>query len=186
MKNNIYLGLVHYPIYNKYHEVVKTSITNLDLHDISRSCLTFGLKKYYVIHPLESMKNLIDKIGGFWQSDVARKYNQDRVDALEIMQHSYSIENAIKQIENQEGVIPIVITTTAKKSENSLSFSNVSTVIPADKPILILFGTGNGLHEGVINSSDYVLEPISGAGKYNHLSVRSAVAIILDRLTSIE
>ena len=31
------------------------------------------------------------------------------------------------------------------------------------------------------DSSDYVLAPIEGKG-YNHLSVRSAVAIILDRL----
>lgn len=29
---------------------------------------------------------------------------------------------------------------------------------------------------------DYILEPIHGTGEYNHLSVRSAVAIILDRL----
>ena len=29
---------------------------------------------------------------------------------------------------------------------------------------------------------DYILEPVYGPGEYNHLSVRSAVAIILDRL----
>lgn len=29
---------------------------------------------------------------------------------------------------------------------------------------------------------DYIVEPIYGAGSYNHLCVRSAVAIILDRL----
>lgn len=29
---------------------------------------------------------------------------------------------------------------------------------------------------------DYIVEPIYGAGTYNHLCVRSAVAIILDRL----
>jgi hypothetical protein len=30
--------------------------------------------------------------------------------------------------------------------------------------------------------ADYILDPLAGAGTYNHLSVRSAVAIILDRL----
>jgi len=30
--------------------------------------------------------------------------------------------------------------------------------------------------------STYILEPIRGNAKYNHLSVRSAVSIILDRL----
>jgi len=29
---------------------------------------------------------------------------------------------------------------------------------------------------------DYILEPVSGASDYNHLSVRSAVSIIMDRL----
>jgi hypothetical protein len=48
-------------------------------------------------------------------------------------------------------------------------------------PFFILFGTGWGLTREVKDSSDYILAPIEGKG-YNHLSVRSAVAIILDRL----
>lgn len=39
-----------------------------------------------------------------------------------------------------------------------------------------------GLIEEVMESSDYILEPIRGKAVYNHLSVRAAVAIILDRL----
>ncbi len=47
---------------------------------------------------------------------------------------------------------------------------------------MILLGTAWGLAPQVIESSDGILEPISGVGKYNHLSVRSAAAIVLDRL----
>ena len=36
--------------------------------------------------------------------------------------------------------------------------------------------------EEVFDKSDYVLEPIGGGGDYNHLSVRSAASIMLDRL----
>ncbi len=50
------------------------------------------------------------------------------------------------------------------------------------RPFLILFGTGWGLTETLLLQSDYVLEAIEGRGDYNHLSVRSAAAIILDRL----
>lgn len=53
-----------------------------------------------------------------------------------------------------------------------------------DKPFLILFGTGWGLIEEVINSADYILKPVKGYNAFNHLSVRSAAAIILDRLLS--
>ena len=46
MRNKIYLGLVHYPVYNKRHDVVCTSVTNFDIHDISRSCRTYDVKGY--------------------------------------------------------------------------------------------------------------------------------------------
>ena len=51
-----------------------------------------------------------------------------------------------------------------------------------DKPILLLFGTGYGMEQEHMNGFDYVLEPIYGPSDYNHLCVRSAAAIILDRL----
>ena len=38
------------------------------------------------------------------------------------------------------------------------------------------------LKTAVINQADYVLAPISGRSSYNHLSVRAAAAITLDRL----
>ena len=35
---NLYLGLVHYPIYNKNMQVIATAVTNFDIHDI---CLLY-------------------------------------------------------------------------------------------------------------------------------------------------
>jgi hypothetical protein len=49
-------------------------------------------------------------------------------------------------------------------------------------PYLLLLGTAWGLSENLIAEADYVLEPIKGVSDYNHLSVRSAAAIIMDRL----
>jgi hypothetical protein len=51
-----------------------------------------------------------------------------------------------------------------------------------DRPLLLLFGTGWGLTDEVIAGVDQVLLPICGMPAFNHLSVRSAVAAILDRL----
>jgi hypothetical protein len=50
------------------------------------------------------------------------------------------------------------------------------------RPFLILLGTGWGLTETVFAQANCVLEPLAGTAEYNHLSVRSAAAIILDRL----
>jgi len=46
----------------------------------------------------------------------------------------------------------------------------------------LVLGTAWGLSETFIGDADHVLDPIVGNSEYNHLSVRSAAAIILDRL----
>jgi tRNA (guanine37-N1)-methyltransferase len=50
-----------------------------------------------------------------------------------------------------------------------------------ERPFLLLFGTGHGLAQEVLERADLALPPIR-PGSYNHLSVRAACAIILDRL----
>lgn len=45
---NLYLGLVHYPIYNKNMQVIATAVTNFDIHDISRTARTYDVKKYFL------------------------------------------------------------------------------------------------------------------------------------------
>jgi hypothetical protein len=49
-------------------------------------------------------------------------------------------------------------------------------------PVVLAFGTAWGLSDAFMDAADYILDPLAGEGAYNHLSVRSAVAIILDRL----
>lgn len=49
-------------------------------------------------------------------------------------------------------------------------------------PLVLVLGTGWGLVEEILEKADVILEPIRGMGDYNHLSVRAAAAIMLDRL----
>lgn len=180
MNSNIYLGLVHHPVYNKYDDVVTTSITNLDIHDISRSCKTFGIKKFFVITPLKTQEILLNRILKFWKSDIAKEYNSDRVKALSLIEYATDINSAVKQISLQEEDC-LVITTTATKLKDQISTQDL---VNLSKPVLLLFGTGNGLSNQVHEQADHILMPINGKGNYNHLSVRSAVAIVLDRISS--
>ena len=53
-------------------------------------------------------------------------------------------------------------------------------------PVLLIFGTGHGLAEEVLGKAEGVLRPIRFLDDYNHLSVRSAVAITVDRLIADE
>ena len=180
MINDLYAGLVHHPVYNKFGEVVTTSITNLDIHDISRSCFTFGVKKFFVITPLPTQKELLEKILKFWQSDIASCYNKDRVNALSIIEYAKDIEIA-KEIINSQGGDCLIVTTTATELKNQLNYDEF---VKLEKPVFLLFGTGNGLTRDVHEKADFILKPIHGNRNYNHLSVRSAVAIVLDRITS--
>lgn len=183
MRDKIFLGLVHYPIYNKNNEVVATSVTNFDIHDISRSCRTYNINKYYIITPVISQIELTSRIIGFWQKGYGIVANKDRNEAFENTLIIESVEKCIKDIEEKTGKKPLVITTSAKVFENSISFESLSEKIFNDDNVyLLLFGTGWGLTQEIMDLSDYILNPIRKNTQYNHLSVRSAVSIILDRL----
>jgi len=180
---NVYLALVHYPVYNKHLEVVTTSVTNLDIHDIARSSRTYGIKNYFIVHPSPTMKQLIGKVIDFWQEGYGATYNPDRQEAFSIVKLVDSLEDVLDYIEKKEGQKPYTISTDARIYPNTVSYNFLRNKIKEETaPYLLLFGTGWGLTREVMESTSYILEPIYGPADYNHLSVRSAVAIILDRL----
>lgn len=183
MRNNIFIGLVHYPVYNKNHEIVATSVTNFDIHDISRTSRTYDINKYFIITPVDMQQELTNRILNFWKVGDGIEFNKDRNIAFENTLLSNSIEDALDIIEKITSKRAKIITTSAKYFENSINYKELGEkIINDDESYLILFGTGWGLTEEVMNLSDYILFPIRGNTKYNHLSVRSAVSIVLDRL----
>ncbi len=178
----VYIALLHYPVYNKEKRVVATSLTTLDIHDIARVSRTYGIKGYYIVQPIENHLWLANKLLSFWQSGHGREYNPKRWEALKLVKAVPYFEDALKDIEEKEGKKPKVVVTTARRYEKTVSYEFLREKIKREEPILICFGTGWGLTEEFISSADYVLEPVEGPTDYNHLSVRSAAAIILDRL----
>jgi hypothetical protein len=94
-----------------------------------------------------------------------------------------SLDAVIAQIEEKEGKKPLVVATSARLTEaqSVVSFFDQKTVWKQDRPVLMLFGTGQGLAQPVIDRCDFLLLPVQGFADFNHLSVRSAVAIVLDR-----
>lgn len=183
MKVPLYVGLVHYPMYDKNFNIVATAVTNYDLHDISRSSKTFGVKRYFIIHHVEGQLDMIHKILAFWRSKVGRNYNSYRTEAFDIVETLPDTDAAIKAIEEAEGCHPYVVTTDARTYADTISYKDLRALgETGGRPILLLFGTGYGMTGEMMKKFDYILDPVYGPGEYNHLSVRSAVAIILDRL----
>lgn len=182
-KPKVYIALLHYPIYNKHMEVVTTSITNLDVHDIARTARTYNIETYYIVHPVPAQQELINHMLEYWRDGFGAQYNPDRQEAFRRLQLANSLEDVVKEIEDKTGQTPVTVTTDARTYPNTVSYQVLREEIQqGDKPYLLLFGTGYGIVKEVMEGATYILEPIYGGGEYNHLCVRSAVAIILDRL----
>jgi hypothetical protein len=179
----LYIGLVHYPVYNKNDQKIASAITNFDLHDLSRLAKTYGVKRFFVITPLDDQLKLIERILLHWTNGYGARYNLDRKEAIDLIDIARSLSAAIEKITEVEGEEPLLIATDAsRQAEGGITFSRTSELLNSEKTVFILFGTAWGLHEEVINMADFILEPIEGRCEYNHLSVRTAAGIILDRL----
>ncbi len=181
-KLKLNVALMHYPMKDKQGDVVATAITNLDLHDISRSCRTYGVERYYVITPIEAQREIARRVISHWMSGFGSTYNPNRMQAFSHTLLKESFLDAVKDIEERHKKRPLVIATTARPDRATITASKLG-IIAETEPVLLLFGTGWGFADEVLDMADYILEPIEGAGEFNHLSVRSAVAILLDRIT---
>ncbi|MBX7147918.1 RNA methyltransferase [bacterium] len=178
-----YIGLVHYPVLNKHGEIVTTSVTNFDLHDLARTSKTYGISGCYIITPNQAQQNMSLYIQNYWQEGKGAAFNPDRKDAFDTLFISPSIEETCLTIQKRHDtkLPPLKVATSARRLSKTISFKDLKQRLP-ERPTLFLFGTGWGLAPQVIEGVDHVLEPINGPTEYNHLPVRSAVAIILDRL----
>lgn len=180
---NVSVALLHYPVYDKNRQVVSTAVTNLDIHDIARSARTFGLLRYYLVTPVPGQQELAGRIVRHWQDGWGATYNPKRKAALDLIEIASTLDDVLTDLKERFGRPARLVTTGARLHPRSITFSDLrQRVADRGQPYLLLFGTGWGLVEEVFERADLVLEPIQGAGDYNHLSVRSATAIIMDRL----
>jgi hypothetical protein len=174
-------ALVHYPVLDRQRAVVTTAITNLDLHDIARSAFTYGLSDYFVVHPIAAQRTLAERVREHWTSGSGAKRIPDRSPAMENLRVVSAVADATREL----GGDVEIWTTSAQGRSDDMTFSEARERLDAEgKPILIVFGTGWGLADEIVEKADRHLEPIASPRPdgYNHLSVRAAAAIMFDRL----
>ncbi|HWO43721.1 MAG TPA: tRNA (guanosine(37)-N1)-methyltransferase TrmD [Candidatus Eisenbacteria bacterium] len=179
----LFLALLHHPVYDKNRRVVTTAVTNMDIHDIARAARTYDIDGFYVVTPVKALQKLARKIIEHWEQGYGSQYNATRKEALALVSIADDLDSVVIDIERRHGQKPRLVATTARPGENRASFAEIRDMLLREThPFLILLGTGWGLTEAVFAQSDYILEAVEGRSDYNHLSVRSAAAIILDRL----
>lgn len=181
-----YVVLMHDHVLVQDGVVGTSSVTSLDIHDIARSCSTYGIKGYALVTPLVDQRKIVETILDFWHG-AGIQYNNNRAEAVELVSLEESLEKVIAAIESKEGKKPLLVATSAKMQEGvpSITYYDQTTVWKEDRPVLFIFGTAKGLSSELIKSCDYLLLPIGGFTEFKHLSVRSAVAVVLDRWMGI-
>ncbi len=178
--------LIHDEMVDKQDKPVTTSLTLIDIHDIARSCKTYGVHTAFIAHPAPAMRKLATSLKGHWQEGYGSTYNPNRKEALGSVDIVVDLDEAIHKIDVRTGMLPKLVATSAKKGERRLSFAELrSNLALTSEPYLLMLGTGWGMSDALLSRTDYFLEPICGPTEYNHLSVRSACAIMLDRLVGI-
>ncbi len=180
--DNFYIALLHSPVVNKNGKAIGSALTTIDLHDIARVAMTFGVKGFYVVTPFEDQQILTRKIIEHWTDGVGGEVNPDRKRALELVRVASTFEDACSDIYKGHKKRVVTIGTSAKEYGNSTSLGEFKNKLDNENPFILAFGTAWGLSEQFIGNCDMILEPIRGKGDFNHLSVRSAVSIYMDRI----
>lgn len=178
------VALVHYPVLDAEGRHVTTAITNLDVHDLARSSRSYGVEAYFLVHPIVAQRQLVDRITDHWRNGSSGKRIPDRVEALSRVRTVPSLADALAALGDVRSEMWI---TAARTVGTSIGYAEARARANASddpRPLLIVFGTGWGLAQEIVDGADAVLAPIRAAADtgYNHLSVRAACAITLDRL----
>ncbi|WP_291346610.1 RNA methyltransferase [Desulfobacula sp.] len=184
LESNFYVALIHYPVMNKKEQAIGSALTTIDLHDIARASITFGIKGFYVVTPYEDQAILATQVIEHWTKGVGGKLNPFRKKALELIRVAETFEDAVNSIEQERKEPVVTIATSAKKTPGSITIEVLRQKLENKASHVLVFGTAWGLADELIDTCDFILDPIYGNTDYNHLSVRSAASIYLDRITN--
>ncbi len=182
----LYIALLHYPVTNKEGKVVATSVANMDIHDIARTAKTYGVRRFFIVNPVDAQRELALQIVRHWQEGYGARFNPSRKEAFAGLTVAAGLDDVMAEITAENDQKPRMVVTGAQLPGNLLTCATLKERLRRNHlPYLLIFGTGSGIAEEVVNQADHRLEPIKGKDGYNHLSVRAAVAIILDRVVDI-
>ncbi len=182
--DTLYVALIHFPVVNKRGKEIGSALTNMDLHDIARACRTFGAAGYYVVTPYEDQIELARQIIGHWTCGVGGELNPARKEALELIKTAQSFDQVKEDLLSRGYKKVVTIATSARESEATIPARALKEQLTENAAHVLVLGTAWGLAETITGSCDLRLDPIKGPGEYNHLSVRSAASIYLDRITN--
>lgn len=181
--SNLSVALLHEQMVDKQGKFVTTSLTLNDIQDLARSVRSYGAKELFIAHPSAALRKLARRVELHWEQGFGATYNPTRKEALSTVRIVSSLDEALIHIERDTGSLPQLIATSAREGGKRIDFQNLRKLIEQGKThYLLMLGSGWGMSEELLARADLFLEPIRTSSDFNHLSVRAAGAILLDRL----
>ena len=185
-EHDLSVVLLHDQMLDKQGQLITSSLTLIDIHDIARSARTYGVDTAFFAHPSAHLRKLGQTLQRHWNEGFGATYNPNRKDALATVDIIEDLDEAIHKIDLRTGKLPKLVATSARSGSGRISFDTFKQeLLPSGDPYLLMLGTGWGMSDPLLERADYFLEPIQGPTDYNHLSVRSACAIMLDRILGV-
>ena len=186
---NLSFCLVHYPVSLGPKKIGASSLTNLDIHDIARISRSYAMGSFYPVTPLGDQLRVLEEILRHWTRGPGGVGNADRAQALGLVQPATSLEEAVAHMTAQHGTRPRLVASSAVwPAKGKASQPGRMPMTPRDVrrwcdqgPVMLCLGTAQGLAPEVLEQCEGTLRPVRFLG-YNHLSVRSAAAILADRI----
>ena len=186
---NLSFCLVHYPVSLGPKKIGASSLTNLDIHDIARISRSYAMGSFYPVTPLGDQLRVLEEILRHWTRGPGGTGNADRAQALGLVQPATSLEEAVAYMTAQHGTRPRLVASSAVwPAKGKASQPGRMPMTPRDVrrwcdqgPVMLCLGTAQGLAPEVLEQCEGTLRPVRFLG-YNHLSVRSAAAILADRI----
>jgi len=178
------VALVHHPVRARTGETIATAVTNLDIHDIARASRTYGVVAYHLVTPIALQRELVRTVAAHWLQGKAGARVPERADALRLVRTAPTLGDVVEAIRFETGAAPLRVATSANpRGRPTIGWAELRGQLAIEsRPVLLVFGTGWGLADEALDGVDLLLEPIAGPTDYNHLSVRVAVGVTLDRL----
>ncbi len=175
------LALVHYPVVNRNGERIAATCDEFDFFDISRLSLTYPLRRFYVVQPVAAQQAMLGRLMEHARGegrDLEGRGDFSKTETVE------TLDQVLGSIEAKAGQAPWVVATSAHASGSTktITFRDLRSMRKETRPILVLIGKAWGLAPELLDRADLRLEPIATKTGFNHLSVRAATAIIIDRL----
>jgi tRNA (guanine37-N1)-methyltransferase len=175
----LYLAIVHHPVRNRIGEVITATIDHFDVFDASRLSLAYPLAGVFVVNPEPSQRDTARRLIAHG-TDPHR--TEDRRGCFDKTHWVPDLAALVEHVRTTTGRPARTVATSARPAPGTVDFAEMRAHLRGPEPYVLLVGKGSGLTDDVLDGADLRLAPIDLGTGYAHLSVRSAMAILLDRL----